>query len=228
MEEENGIQESMENILTSIYDIKDIINTINTYITTTETYSSNLSSFIYNMKLTEDLVNKTLDDIHYINPELGVDYPTDHHDDINSIREMELMIPYIQNILDDSDNESGNESDNESGNESDERIFINLAYRLDLPDDHIEEISSIFNDHIVNLDTQFVNKIPDVIISSDNQFSDPCTICLFEFNKNDNVKQMSCNHTFHTECITEFLTEHGVTCPLCRKDFREDFVYNPN
>ena len=34
---------------------------------------------------------------------------------------------------------------------------------------------------------------------------------------------MTCQHQFHTKCIDQWLKQHRASCPLCKKDVREDW-----
>jgi len=45
--------------------------------------------------------------------------------------------------------------------------------------------------------------------------SDPCSICLENFVPNGLTIKLHCNHTFHSQCITEWL-QNDLTCPNCR------------
>tara|TARA_B100001094_G_scaffold315390_1_gene355335 strand:+ start:1406 stop:1822 length:417 start_codon:yes stop_codon:yes gene_type:complete len=42
-----------------------------------------------------------------------------------------------------------------------------------------------------------------------------CTICLEEYQENDELYQLQCDHYYHKECINDWLLKHQ-TCPLCR------------
>ncbi|KAL2532088.1 RING/U-box superfamily protein [Abeliophyllum distichum] len=48
-----------------------------------------------------------------------------------------------------------------------------------------------------------------------------CPICLSEFEVNQDVKQMPCNHKFHSDCINKWLGIHG-SCPFCRYKMPEE------
>ena len=45
--------------------------------------------------------------------------------------------------------------------------------------------------------------------------SDSCCVCLSEFCKAETVRTLRCGHTFHQQCIDEWLTKQAV-CPLCK------------
>lgn len=44
-----------------------------------------------------------------------------------------------------------------------------------------------------------------------------CAICLSSYNEGDILKILpNCDHIFHIDCISQWLTEHSNLCPLCR------------
>jgi len=44
-----------------------------------------------------------------------------------------------------------------------------------------------------------------------------CSICLDEFDTSSLVVQLPCQHVFHPDCVSTWLTEHVRTCPLCKR-----------
>ena len=42
-----------------------------------------------------------------------------------------------------------------------------------------------------------------------------CAICISDYECGEKVKQLQCAHTFHEDCLRDWL-EKNVTCPLCR------------
>ncbi|OQS06581.1 hypothetical protein THRCLA_20343 [Thraustotheca clavata] len=54
---------------------------------------------------------------------------------------------------------------------------------------------------------------------------DPCTICLCEFSENFNkvVFELPCKHTFHQDCIVQWL-DKSTQCPLCRQNATEESI----
>jgi len=43
-----------------------------------------------------------------------------------------------------------------------------------------------------------------------------CSICLEEFSNGEILRQLPCNHIFHTQCIRPWLTLRQPLCPLCK------------
>jgi hypothetical protein len=46
---------------------------------------------------------------------------------------------------------------------------------------------------------------------------DDCHLCLEKMKKGDQVVVLSCQHTFHSECVDQLVTHQHIVCPLCRK-----------
>jgi len=42
-----------------------------------------------------------------------------------------------------------------------------------------------------------------------------CSICLDNFEENENISTLKCNHSFHNKCIEAWL-DTNFTCPMCR------------
>ena len=45
--------------------------------------------------------------------------------------------------------------------------------------------------------------------------NDECVICFDEINKK-NIINLTCNHSFHKECIITLVRKRNRKCPLCR------------
>jgi len=56
---------------------------------------------------------------------------------------------------------------------------------------------------------------PRISISSCPQ-NISCSICLEEFTATEKLRQLPCNHLFHTSCILPWLTQQNPSCPLCK------------
>tara|TARA_B100000123_G_C25724588_1_gene426256 strand:+ start:1265 stop:1639 length:375 start_codon:yes stop_codon:yes gene_type:complete len=45
---------------------------------------------------------------------------------------------------------------------------------------------------------------------------DECSICLEKYIKNDKLINLHCSHSFHKDCLNEWLKKNN-TCPQCRE-----------
>ncbi len=89
-------------------------------------------------------------------------------------------------------------------------IFTNLQDRLR----NYENVS-------VTLDENDYNKLPISKYSNlDTTKIDcnKCTICLANFDNEDLVKILPCQHIFHNDCINVWLQNYNYKCPICRKE----------
>jgi len=55
-----------------------------------------------------------------------------------------------------------------------------------------------------------------------------CTICLEDFNKNEEIQLAPCNHGYHKECLANWLTVKS-SCPMCQARLRNEHIdeYTP-
>jgi len=45
-----------------------------------------------------------------------------------------------------------------------------------------------------------------------------CSICLDDYHPGEMLRSLPCGHTFHSDCITKWLTERSAVCPLCKAE----------
>ena len=108
---------------------------------------------------------------------------------------------------------------------------------------NINSFNGINNNNVLNLFNQMFNNVPlnqnyqDIpIVITDESFNKlkkckyieledqiklnnkKCMITLDEFQDNDNVIILPCNHVFKIEEITNWLKDNSYKCPICRKD----------
>ena len=53
-----------------------------------------------------------------------------------------------------------------------------------------------------------------------------CSICLEEFEDQELIRTLPCQHKYHGECVVPWLTERSGTCPLCKFDVLEHLEHN--
>ncbi|CAK5054699.1 unnamed protein product [Meloidogyne enterolobii] len=56
-----------------------------------------------------------------------------------------------------------------------------------------------------------------------------CTVCQFRLRPDNVYTLKNCNHTFHHECVSRWITEGSQDCPRCREpatltDIKQLFV----
>ena len=45
-----------------------------------------------------------------------------------------------------------------------------------------------------------------------------CAVCMMEFEKDQEVSELKCNHIFHKDCVMKWLKEYNYKCPVCRAE----------
>lgn len=86
-----------------------------------------------------------------------------------------------------------------------------------------ENIEQEFEDIKVTLTPEQFSQLKCEKISNDNvdrYCNKPCNICMDNYNVDEEITFLVCNHYFHTDCIKHWLCNEKVTCPVCRKDNR--------
>ncbi|XP_005103544.1 nascent polypeptide-associated complex subunit alpha, muscle-specific form isoform X2 [Aplysia californica] len=53
--------------------------------------------------------------------------------------------------------------------------------------------------------------------ADNNNHQEKCTICLCEFEANEDVRRLPCMHLFHSDCVDQWLSTNKK-CPICRVD----------
>ena len=77
------------------------------------------------------------------------------------------------------------------------------------------ESNSENNQNHQNNQNQTIEKIE--LTFTNNLNNKNCSICLDEFNENEILFQLICNHYYHKKCINDWLRKNR-SCPLCRTD----------
>ncbi|XP_066938454.1 E3 ubiquitin-protein ligase RNF126-B-like isoform X2 [Macrobrachium rosenbergii] len=67
-----------------------------------------------------------------------------------------------------------------------------------------------------------ISQIPTVKITKEQAEQGlQCSVCMEDFKEDEGVRQLHCEHCYHSDCIIPWLELHG-TCPVCRKLLLED------
>ena len=78
----------------------------------------------------------------------------------------------------------------------------------------IININSNQTDVITSLDNNEITKLNTYDLEEDLTYN--CAICMDNMKKTEKVIKLKCNHTFHYNCITQYLQEYNYKCPICR------------
>ena len=65
--------------------------------------------------------------------------------------------------------------------------------------------------------TQALPLQPAAQTKRESHGKEACAICVEDFQDEDTVRVLPCNHYFHPECIDPWLTDHSSLCPLCKQ-----------
>ena len=76
-----------------------------------------------------------------------------------------------------------------------------------------ERLNSL-EDHVVKTTLETINKHSNIIVN-DKKDDQRCVICLKNIKKNEIVRELKCNHSFHIKCIDRWL-ETNKYCPICK------------
>jgi hypothetical protein len=129
----------------------------------------------------------------------------------------------LNNLLDSSQDDLQDDSQDDSQDELPELIsyeninniqtlfnITNFTLNGDNVPLNLENVKVILNnEQFENLETIEYKKI-------DNKELMKCLICIEDFNDNDIIKKIKCNHIFHTNCIKGWLCKESNKCPICR------------
>lgn len=68
------------------------------------------------------------------------------------------------------------------------------------------------------LSTETINKLcPQRSMNVDQDAGGKCTICQCEYESGETLQSTPCAHTFHSDCLVQWLTKSSTKCALCNK-----------
>jgi len=67
----------------------------------------------------------------------------------------------------------------------------------------------------------FLDNLKSDSFNKNKHLLNNCTICLDNFEDNEKIILLECNHNFHKNCIEKWLKEYSYKCPLCRNESSE-------
>ena len=106
--------------------------------------------------------------------------------------------------------------ENMFGNSIVSRLF-SVLLEGDINIDNMEDVK-------VTLTKEQFDKLFSETVQENNKqnYESECNICMDEYKLKDVVVKLGCKHLFHKDCIYNWLCNERVTCPVCRKDTRDD------
>jgi len=93
---------------------------------------------------------------------------------------------------------------------------------LDIVENQIFEFvtnESLNESKINKKDNIVLDQKYQTIISSSEHIIETCSVCLANFEENENLTQIECNHFSHTECLNEWV-KYKSECPVCRSTIK--------
>lgn len=79
---------------------------------------------------------------------------------------------------------------------------------------HMEDVRvTLGEDDLNSIKTMKFSEITDTKIDEKK-----CSICMTNFDDDEIISIIKCNHIFHEECIKEWLKEYSYKCPVCRTE----------
>jgi hypothetical protein len=67
---------------------------------------------------------------------------------------------------------------------------------------------------------------PELLCEKEWQRETSCAVCLCDFQRGDELRQLPCGHTYHVECVDRWLCKSKV-CPLCMHDIELPPISHP-
>ncbi|XP_052263396.1 E3 ubiquitin-protein ligase RNF181-like isoform X2 [Dreissena polymorpha] len=84
------------------------------------------------------------------------------------------------------------------------------------------DIEVFGRDNVPPASKKVVENLPTSVISnSEAALERKCPVCIANFDLDEEVKQLPCQHKFHTDCILPWLAKVN-SCPLCRYELPTD------
>lgn len=71
-------------------------------------------------------------------------------------------------------------------------------------------------DVTVTLDDNVLNTLKKYKL--EKKLEDKCAICMTECDIEQEVTELPCEHSFHSECIEPYLKQYNYKCPICREE----------
>ncbi|KAI8892439.1 hypothetical protein BC833DRAFT_611651 [Globomyces pollinis-pini] len=89
---------------------------------------------------------------------------------------------------------------------------------LDSPSLQVESSSQIEDEKIVQSSSVPKQENSNPPNSSDKTTDETCALCIEDYQEGEILRELHCEHRFHSECVDEWLLNVKRTCPICTAD----------
>jgi len=66
------------------------------------------------------------------------------------------------------------------------------------------------------------DKLKDIDVNE--TLIDKCSICMTSIDKGDKMLDIECKHSFHKDCLLEYLKKYNHICPICRSEIGNEKI----
>lgn len=84
----------------------------------------------------------------------------------------------------------------------------------------MDTVYEILNISMEQYDPPSQSKLDECLSFKNDGIEDTCSVCLCDFEKEEELKKLPCRHVFHEACIMKWLENHS-TCPICKSSLKE-------
>ena len=68
------------------------------------------------------------------------------------------------------------------------------------------------------MSTEEIAALKRVMFRGSGEQAPECAICLEEYEDGDMQLHLDCGHYYHDDCMSNWFSDSGRACPLCRKE----------
>jgi len=178
--------------------------------------------------------------LHYINKTNtdNMNYNYNNYNNTNTNETNEMTATSIENLLIELYNEFNNNVNLNTMDFNYYHFFYIYNIYINMYNDEsalYNTILQMFNEYNYflndynDLQTNIENMSPDVVLernrikftiiekNSDEYTDSCCSICLCDHNDlKQQIIKIKCNHIFHVNCLSKWVTQNKNTCPMCR------------
>ena len=76
--------------------------------------------------------------------------------------------------------------------------------------------NNIFSDVVITTDEHDLKALKTYKLEDDSDIN--CSICMENMKKDETILELNCSHTFHNDCIKQYLEKYNYKCPICRDE----------